>query len=97
MIEWDLAESAEILVQHGVSFEAASDLLTSERDFLEIFAEAHAEVEERLIAIGLLRRGVIVIVWTERHEDTIRIISARWATGRERLLYARHMEHDHDQ
>ena len=50
-----------------------------------------------MIAIGLVRRGVIVIVWTERHEDTIRIISARWATSRERLLYARHMEHDHDQ
>ena len=50
-----------------------------------------------MIAIGLVRRGVIVIVWTERHEDTIRIISARRATGRERLLYARHMEHDHDQ
>ena len=54
-----------------------SDLFTSERDILEIFDEAHSEDEERLIANGLLRRGVIVIVWTERHEDTIRIISDR--------------------
>jgi uncharacterized DUF497 family protein len=96
-IEWDPAKNAENLVKHGVSFEEASDLFNSERDFLEIFDEAHSEDEERLIAIGLLRSGVIVIVWTERHEDTIRIISARWATGRERLLYAKRMEHDHDQ
>ena len=96
-IQWDPAKNAENKVKHGVSFEEAAALFTSERDYLEIFDEAHAEDEERLIAIGLVRRGVIVIVWTERREDTIRIISARWATGRERLLYARHMEHDHDQ
>ena len=96
-IEWDPAKNAENQVKHGVSFEEASALFTSERDYLEIFDEAHSEDEEQLIAIGLIRRGVIVIVWTERHEDTIRIISARWATSRERLLYARYMEHDHEQ
>lgn len=96
-IEWDPAKNAENLVKHGVSFEEASALFTSERDYLEIYDEAHSENEERLIAIGLIRRGVIVIVWTERHEDTIRIISARWATSRERLLFARYTEHDHEQ
>lgn len=96
-IEWDPAKNEENQVKHGVSFEEASDLFRSKRDYLEIFDEPHSQDEERLIAIGLVRRGVIVIVWTERHEDTIRIISARWATKRERLLYAERMEHDHDQ
>ena len=76
-IQWDPAKNAENQVKHGVSFEEAAAPFTSERDYLEIFDEAHAEDEERLIAIGLVRRGVIVIVWTERREDTIRIISAR--------------------
>ncbi len=61
-IEWDHAKNAENLAKHSVSFEEASDLFTSEREFLEIFDEAHSEDEERLIAIGLLRMGVIVIV-----------------------------------
>jgi uncharacterized DUF497 family protein len=96
-IEWDPAKNADNQVKHGVSFEEASELLRSAQDYLEIFDEAHSQDEARLIAIGLVRRGVVVIVWTERHEDTIRIIGARWATGRERLLYAKYMEHDHDQ
>jgi uncharacterized DUF497 family protein len=31
-------------------------------------------------------------VWTERDEDVIRIISARWVTKRERANYIQHME-----
>jgi len=34
----------------------------------------------------------VLIVWAERDEDTIRIISARWATRRERNLYEAYME-----
>jgi len=96
-IDWDSGKNAENQVKHGVSLEEASELFTSDRDYLEIFDEAHSVDEERLIAIGLLQGRLIVIVWTERHEDTIRIISARWATNRERMLFAKHMRHDHDQ
>ena len=95
-IEWDPTKNAENQVKHGVSFEEASELFTSERDYLEIFDEAHSEDEDRLIAVGVVRRGVIVIIWTERDDETVRIISARRATPLERLMYRKHLEPKHD-
>jgi uncharacterized DUF497 family protein len=35
---------------------------------------------------------LVLVVFTERHEDTVRIISARWASENERVLYAEYME-----
>ena len=52
----------------------------------------HSIEEERFIAIGPIRRGLVLVVWTERSEDTIRIISARWATKTERRSYREYME-----
>jgi len=46
--------------------------------------------EERFAAMGLIRRGVIVVVWAEPSDDVIRIISARFATKREIASYRRH-------
>jgi len=34
-------------------------------------------MEDRFISIGPIRRGIVLVVWTERDEDTIRLISAR--------------------
>jgi uncharacterized DUF497 family protein len=91
-IEWDPDKAAANLAKHGVSFEQASELFTSGVDFLEIFDEAHSLVEERFWAIGRIRRGLVVVVYTEIDEDTVRIISARMATARERALYRARME-----
>jgi uncharacterized DUF497 family protein len=38
----------------------------------------------------------VLVVWTERDEDVIRIISARWITSREKALLRRHLEQTHD-
>jgi uncharacterized DUF497 family protein len=73
--------------KHGVSFEEASELFRSGVDYLEILDDTHSGAEDRFIALGPIRRGLILIIWTERHEDTIRIISARWATNNEQRLY----------
>jgi uncharacterized DUF497 family protein len=43
--------------------------------------------EERWTGIGWLHGILIVVVWTEPTEDTIRIISARRANGHERKRY----------
>jgi uncharacterized DUF497 family protein len=32
-------------------------------------------------------RGVVLVVWTERHGDVVRIISARFASRGERVLF----------
>ena len=50
---------------------------------LEIFDAAHSATEERFITIGPIKDGLAVVVWTERDDDVVRIISARWATTRE--------------
>lgn len=86
-VAWDEAKNRENQQKHEVSFEEASELFRSGDDYLEIFDEEHSVFEDRFIAIGPIRRGLILIVWTERDEHTIRIISARWAEEPERALY----------
>lgn len=82
-VVWNEAKNRGNQVKHGVSFEEAAELFTSGVDFLEIFDEAHSVDEDRFIAIGPIIRGIVLVVWTEREEDVVRIISARWATPRE--------------
>lgn len=91
-VTWDETKNLANCAKHGVSFEEASVLFSSGVDYLEIFDESHSDEEDRFIAIGLLRKGLVLIVWTERDENTTRIISARWATKRERARYRSSME-----
>ena len=86
-VEWDEAKDLANQRKHGVSFEEASRLFTSGADYLEIFDDVHSVLEDRFIAIGPIRRGLILVIWTERDEDIVRIISARWATPREQNMY----------
>jgi uncharacterized protein len=86
-VTWDDAKNVANQAKHGVSFEEASELLSSGVEYLEIFDDLHSDDEERFIAIGPVRRGVVLVVWTEIAEETTRIISARWATKRERTAY----------
>ena len=79
-----------------VSFEEASELFRSGVDYLEILDEAHSGAEDRFIALGPIRRGLILIIWTERHEEIIRIISARWATKNEQRLYESYLRGSDD-
>jgi len=86
-VTWDEVKNRENRQKHKISFEEASELFRSGEEYLEIFDEEHSVHEDRFTAIGPIRRGLILIVWTERDEDTIRIISARWAEEPERALY----------
>ena len=84
--EWDPAKAAANLRRHRVSFHEAATVL--EDSLSTTFPdEAHSEEEMRFLTIGASRRGrVLVVAHTERNE-TIRIISARQATRREREFY----------
>jgi len=70
----------------------ARSLFESEVDYLEIFDSEHSDFEDRFIAIGPIERGLVVIVYTEREEDIIRIIGARWANNREQSLYRSYVD-----
>ena len=86
-VTWDAAKNRANQKKHGVSFQEARALLLSGTDYLEIFDEDHSDVEDRFLAIGPIARGILVVAWTERDENTVRIISARLATKREQTLY----------
>ena len=88
--EYDERKSRQNLAKHGIDFNTAAlvfdDPLTlTQRD------EAHDE-EERLITLGEVAPGVVLFVVhtsfaAEDGEETIRLISARAATSRERRSY----------
>jgi uncharacterized DUF497 family protein len=59
---------------------------------LEIFDAAHSQAEDRFIAIGEINRGIVVVVYTEREDDLIRIMGARFATKREQERYREHKD-----
>jgi len=85
--EWDQRKAASNLRKHGISFNEA---ITVFRDQLAaIFDdEAHSATEHREIIIGHSTRGRLLLVcFTEKTENVVRIISARLATRREREDY----------
>ncbi|MEM9694458.1 MAG: BrnT family toxin [Myxococcota bacterium] len=90
--EWDPDKDRENQRKHGLSFEEASTLFTGEDDYLELYDDYHSEDEERFIAIGVIIRGVVVVVWTEPSDRVIRIISARPATQREKRTFQRYRD-----
>jgi uncharacterized DUF497 family protein len=83
--EWDEAKNASNIKRHGIDFNDVKEMfnypMLSQVDSRESYGE------ERWIGVGKLRDHVGVVVYTERYEDTIRIISARKATRREVKYY----------
>ena len=86
LFEWDPRMARRNHTTHGVSFDEAS---TAFQDPLSMTIDdpLHSEAEERFILLGhSYRNRLLVVVHTER-ADRIRLISARFATNRERLIY----------
>jgi uncharacterized DUF497 family protein len=85
--DWDPAKDAANRRKHGLSFDEASVVFRNPQGWFEQIDEAHGDDEDRFIAIGLVVRGVAAVVFVERDEDVIRLVSARFATPREIRLY----------
>ena len=94
-LEWDSRKDRTNRRKHGVSFEEAAGLFRGGEDYLEIYDEEHSVEEERFIAVGRIRRGVVVVVYVEREEDVVRILSARMATKNERRSFEAHVRGTH--
>ena len=88
---WDRAKNNANQTKHDLSFEETRELFRS-GNYVEIFDTDHSDAEERFFAVGPIRRGLILVVWTEREEDEIRIISARFGNKREQRLYKLYMD-----
>ena len=91
-VVWDDAKNDANKRKHGVSFEQASRIFASGVDSLEIFDEQHSEDEDRFLVIGPIHLGLVVVAYTEREDETVRIISARRATRREAEWYRKHSD-----
>jgi len=84
--EWDSSKAAENLVRHDVSFEEAATVF---RDFLSATGADpdHSFDEDRFVTFGVSTAGRLLTIAHTDRDDTIRIISARPATPRERAIY----------
>lgn len=83
--EWDENKNLINVRKHKIDF--ADVPVVFEKSMLIDFEDSKDYDEDRWIGIGLMRSIVIVILFTERDKDTIRFISARKATRKERERY----------
>jgi uncharacterized DUF497 family protein len=92
VFSWDTRKAQRNLEKHGVSFEEAVTVF-ADADALEWEDREHSQEEQRWKRLGLSAGGrVIILVYTSRRmkdgNATIRIISARRASRKERKAYA---------
>lgn len=57
--EWDPEKAARGEYLHGVSFEEASELFTTNAPVLEVYDVDHSETEDRFKSIGPITRGLV--------------------------------------
>jgi uncharacterized protein len=91
---WDEAKDRRNRSKHKVSFETAS--VVFDDPFAMSVQDRMVRGEERWQTLGLVGGSVVLLVAhtyvDEGDEETIRIISARKATARERRIYAQGIE-----
>ena len=81
--QWDENKARTNLAKHGVSFAEAATVFGDALS-LTIPDPAHSQREDRFIILGMSHKGkLLVVVHTERG-DSIRLISARRASRKER-------------
>lgn len=82
---WDPVKARANLQRHGVSLESACEAFFD--PFIRLLRTERTGGEDREVAIGMTKEwSLLVVVYTFR-EDSIRLISARPATGPERKAY----------
>jgi uncharacterized protein len=83
--EWDNKKAASNRRKHGIDF--ADVVAVFADDFAITVMDEHPN-EERFVTIGMDAFGrVLVVIYTWRGDQRIRIISARKATSQERKQY----------
>jgi uncharacterized DUF497 family protein len=85
--EWDAKKANSNWIKHGISFDEASTVFDD--PLARIFDdEEHSPDEQREIIIGhSINNRLLVVCFTERSNERIRIISARLRTPKELKAY----------
>ncbi len=90
--EWTAEKARSNLVKHGVSFDEATTVFDD--PLARIFEdEEHSGIELRELIIGhSINQRLLVVCFTERQGERIRIISARLRTLKENKAYEENIE-----
>lgn len=90
--EWDAEKAKSNWLKHGISFDEASTVF--EDPLARIFDdEVHSSDEGREIIIGhSINDRILVVCFTERPNERIRIVSARLRTRKEQKAYEENAE-----
>ncbi|GHA14005.1 hypothetical protein GCM10008090_24730 [Arenicella chitinivorans] len=86
--EWDDSKATSNLEKHKVSFDEARSVFFDE--YAQQFFDAqNSDEEDRFLMLGKSSKSrILIVVHCERDDgSTIRIISARKATAKERKFY----------
>lgn len=84
--EWDPRKDAANQRKHGIGFREATTVFGD--PLATTFHDAeHSASEQRFLTIGASVGGRLVVVAHSDRQETIRIISARPVTARERRFY----------
>jgi hypothetical protein len=84
---WDESKNRINIKKHRVSFEEARSVF-SDKNFFIMPDTDHSFGEERFIILGeSIERNLLLVCYCERNENIIRIISARKAEKREKIMY----------
>ena len=84
--EWDPKKASSNLRKHKVSFKEASSALSDPIAVTGADPD-HSIGEFRFITFGISERGRLLVVSHTEQGETIRIISARLASRREKTIY----------
>lgn len=86
--EWDEIKNIQNKAKHAIDFQRGQEAFSD--PFRLIFPDKkHSIEEERFFLLGLSQGRLILVCFTTRHHDTMRIISCRFANRFERRLYER--------
>jgi uncharacterized DUF497 family protein len=84
--EWDESKNNENIRKHGLDFADAWQVF--ENPLLSKLDDREDYAEDRWIGVGMMSNGIVVVlVFTEKEQETIRLISMRKATKNERTRY----------
>ena len=86
VFEWNPAKAKANLSKHGVSFEEAASVFAD--PMARIFPDqSHSANEHRELIVGHSRESTLLVVSFIERTASVRVISARRATRRERRDY----------
>jgi len=84
--EWDINKAITNLSKHNISFDEAQTIF-EDPYYIDFYDPDHSIDEHRYIIIGYSnRQRLLMLSYTERN-DSIRLISARETTQKERQNY----------